>query len=118
MKHYVVYDGNGRIIQFGTCMDEDLHLQARAGLFVIEGEGNSKDHYIENGALRERPDSVVDLSGELLSGVRIGAEIRINDKRYIADSDCIKLSFLYPYTYKVSVIDFPFKERNFEVIKE
>jgi hypothetical protein len=42
MKHYVVYDGNGRIIQFGTCMDEDLHLQARAGLFVIEGEEIAK----------------------------------------------------------------------------
>lgn len=118
MKHYVVYDGNGRIIQSGTCTDEDLHLQARAGLFVMEGEGDSQDHYIENGVLLERPDSLAELSGDLLSGIRIGAEIRINNKSYVADSDCIKLSFLYPYTYKVSVIDFPFKERNFEVIKE
>jgi hypothetical protein len=52
MKHFIVYEANGKIIRTGTCQYETFALQ---GDYVIEGEANDATQYIKNGQVVDMP---------------------------------------------------------------
>ncbi len=47
--NFVVYDRTGKILRWGSCLPDVAMRQAQDGEFVIEGEGNPRDHKVVDG---------------------------------------------------------------------
>ena len=61
MKHFIVYDGHGKILRTGTCQNKTFYLQARIGEFVIAGKADATTQKIANAGVK---DKVVDKTPE------------------------------------------------------
>lgn len=48
MKHFIVYNRQGKILRTGTCQKSTLLLQAQEGEFVMEGLANDVTQKIVN----------------------------------------------------------------------
>lgn len=59
MKHFVIYQTDGRVLRYGTCMDETFNMQAQGGESIIEAEFTG-NQYVENGALVNMPEQPSD----------------------------------------------------------
>lgn len=54
MKHFVIYETNGRVTRHGYCLDETFELQAGEGELILEAEYTG-NQYVEDGALVAMP---------------------------------------------------------------
>lgn len=55
MKHFVVFDDNGKILRKGYCQDVDFPLQATDREGIIEALSLTDFEYVENGQLVSMP---------------------------------------------------------------
>jgi hypothetical protein len=55
MKKFIVYDVSGKILRTGVCPDDMLHIQARDGESVVEGEADDIRHKVTAGRVVDRP---------------------------------------------------------------
>ena len=55
MKNFIVYNDLGKIIRFGSCLDEDFLLQAFDNEGVIEGVADPSTQYVVNKQLVDLP---------------------------------------------------------------
>lgn len=58
MKHYIVYNAEGRVLRYGYCQDDGINNEAVDGEFVMEGIG-SEFHYVENGQIVPMPEKPI-----------------------------------------------------------
>ena len=55
MTAFVVHDAEGRILRSGTCPPCHVALQARDGETAIAAQGRDDTHWVDGGAVVERP---------------------------------------------------------------
>lgn len=116
---YVIYDGTGRIVQYGSCPSSILQLQATPGRYAMQGDGTDADHYVD---LQGTAPAIMPLrpnparqNGKQLTGLPVPCVIVINGRRYPCDEDHADLEFSFSGTYAVSVEAFPYLPASFKV---
>lgn len=55
MKQFIIYDAQGKILCTGTCPDDHMEQQAKAGESVIEGKADDALEYIDEGRVATKP---------------------------------------------------------------
>ena len=55
MTPFLVHDATGRILRSGTCPADHVALQARDGETAIAAHGRDDTHWVDGGAVVERP---------------------------------------------------------------
>lgn len=93
---------------------DDILLQAFPDRGLIEGEFDSRTHYIDltdpdNPTPTERPASPVSRTDLTLLDVPTGSTLYINGVSYPAEGT-VELDFTYPGTYALRVECFPYLE--------
>lgn len=82
MKNYFLYDSDGHIRIFGSCLDEDFPLQSRDGLVLCEGLARPEAHYVNNGVLTEYTPEQAQAKQQMPFYLRwSNAEMRAIDER-------------------------------------
>lgn len=51
---FVVYDDSGAILRRGVCPASVVQAQAASGQFVLEGNGNDRDHCVWQGEIMDK----------------------------------------------------------------
>lgn len=97
---------NGRID--GAIFVERRFSQNYQGhLWFEDSSIDLKTHYILNGEITERPDSLVTRTDLTLHDVPDGSKLHINEASYDAEGT-VELEFPLPGTFKLRVECFPF----------
>jgi len=130
MIQYVIFDGDGRILQTGSCPEEMLDLQAGPGREVMEGGAGvtSYSHYVANGEIVERPGMgisvskitlVADGSDEVaITGVPAGAQLSIDGPVVadaIADGEPISITSVHAGIYVIQATKFPYRDERINI---
>lgn len=121
---FAVYDlTTGEILRSGQCADGDLELQAGDGQAVIERasqyqhDGNS---YVDLSGpepmIAERQEMPATLNGLTITGVPLGATLRIEGVDYAVGDGAAELSFTLPGAYTVKLSCWPYLDKIFEVV--
>ncbi|MET3135243.1 hypothetical protein AAKU55_005551 [Oxalobacteraceae bacterium GrIS 1.11] len=117
MKHYVLHDGEGRIVQYGSCPDDALALQEYGGFTLLEGTGRDASQYVHAGIITARPANPAVLKDTMLLNLVQPCVIVINDTPYPCLDASAELAFTYPGIYRVRVECFPYLDAHFEMEK-
>lgn len=111
---FIKHDEKGEILFCGEVPDSMFHLQ---GDDVIEGEADSRYHYVLNGKVLAKSISPVEYDGVLkLTNIPIGANLVINGQVYTINDGYADLEFTYPSKYKIEVNAFPYLPLNLEIV--
>jgi hypothetical protein len=117
MAQFVVYDGTGRILRYGSCPTDLIEVQAGAGETAIEFDGQVSDatNYFNGTEIVARPANPATLSGMDIIDVPDGSVLEIEGTRYPVTGTTVHLSFTFPGTYDVRLFSFPWLDTSFEV---
>lgn len=123
MIPFTVYDNTGRILRSGICQPDCLDLQAGAGEAVLNLASRDDQHYVQDGAILDRPVMNVQASSTSvpangvdevqLTGAPAGAAVTIRGPVVgsgVTDTGDVTLTFTLPGTYEVSFSLFPYQE--------
>ncbi len=125
MIDYVIYNDEGRIVQTGQMLESMIELQsdATAGRHAIIGSGTFDKHWVQEGAIVERPEFSLSVSSNTvradgsdvatIGGVPAGAEVSIVGPLTMtgmSDGRDIVLTFAIPGTYDVGIQSFPYQD--------
>ena len=125
--HFIVYDGQGRILRIGDCPDFMVSVQAHEGESVVLGVADGATQYIDvvSGEVIERPvaaysiDKTTALAGEedevTIFGLPAGSTIWIEHMMYVVDDGELSISFPLPGLYQIYCDCFPQLSQIFEV---
>lgn len=117
MKHYVIYNAQGEILQTGTCPDDMLAIQGWDGVSVVEGQADLSLDYVFDGEVAPRIASPATLTDMTLASLPVPCVISINGTDYPCDDATAELSFPNPGKYAIKVIKWPYLDKEFEVTK-
>lgn len=125
MIDYVVYDGQGAILQGGRVVKSILALQAdhAAGRHVLAGAGDPNQHWVSGGQIVERPQLQAVVSSNtaradssdlvLIDGVPAGAAVQVVGPAGgsgVADGGRLSFTFALPGTYRIACTFFPYQD--------
>lgn len=116
---FVVYkEGSGEILKTLFMPETDVHMNydERTGERCMAGEGYYEYQYVFDGEIVDRPENPTTLNGLTLYNVPSGSIIRIDGIDYESkDGGDVELQFNQLGLYRVSVMSFPFLEKEFEI---
>jgi hypothetical protein len=113
---YVVADAGGRIQFYGSVPAFMLEYQvAPEGGSVLTGAGAPETHYVQGGAIVERPANTATLKGMELQNLPVPCTITLDGTDHACTDDSCELSFSHAGTYQVKVSAWPMLDATFEV---
>lgn len=116
MNYISFYDSTGKITGMAGFHPgiEDMIKEYSTDPWV-DGEWLGQDVYVVNGGVQPRPANPATLVGQVLENVPVPATIKINDTSYEANESRVELAFSQPGTYRVTVIAWPYLNKEFQV---
>lgn len=116
MKIISFYDAAGKIISTLTGTDESIELNITESEYdYVEGDWYGKPVYVLNGVVTDKPANPATLNGMTLQNVPVPAKVKIGQEYYDTDEATVELSFPFAGTYNVTVIAFPYLDKEFQV---
>jgi len=116
MRAISFYDADGRIIS--TLVGDDASIEAsiaESEYDYVDGEWYGKPVYVLDGVVTDRPANTTTLNGLTLENVPVPAVVRIGTEIYDTNEATVELSFPFSGTYNVTVISFPYLDKEFQV---
>lgn len=113
MKNFIIHDAQGAILRTGTCTDNDLHLQAQSGEFIMEGVCEDDANYsVVNGALVHTP--IVPTVEEAQAKIRSArtSRLKASDWTQMPDAPLTDAKKLEWRTYRQALRDLPSQYQN------
>lgn len=115
-SNFIVYDPlNGRIKHSVQCPSDTMLCGPDEAFFLVTPEEDIESQYVVNNTLVKRPTLAAYIKLGRLYGVPKGAQIRIEEDVYEADGSTIELGFVYPGTYVITVMCWPYIEWQEEI---
>jgi len=118
MKHFVVFNNEGRILRTGSCDNPVFNYQAMEGEFVLEGIANDMLQYIS------RPDNVITSKLDMplvinkvnvvedeeikIDNIPIGTKVSIDGEETIVNDGELILTFDTIGKYLIKIRCFPY----------
>lgn len=107
---------NGKIIGQLTATDSSLQITKESPFHAwVDGLWFAETHYIPNGEVTLRPENPAILAGLELSDLHVPCEIKINNQSYLCTESTATLAFTHPSAYKVTVIAWPYLDKEFSI---
>lgn len=113
------YDERGRITINGFMTRREAKINAQNyGLAYCFGDGDSRKHYVKDGLIVERPKLALEVTGTTIQGIPKGAEVLIEDVRYVADGTDIHLTFSGDQEHLVLITMWPYQEEELSLANQ
>lgn len=106
----------GQILRTITWPDAEDAAKYYPGCLYLHENADTNDvrRYVKDRDVVDRPEMDVGFDGRLLTGVPLGASIRIDDETYTADgSQAIEIEFDSATTYRIIVSLWPYMDKEF-----
>lgn len=116
MREVSLYDSTGRIhtILTGDAVGIQNTLDNITDGWV-EGAWDTRNKYVSNGEVFDRPANPTTQSGLTLSNVPVPSTLQIGNQRYETNEPTVELEFNLPGTYVVKVFSWPYLDKEFTV---
>lgn len=113
------YDERGQITINGYMTEAEAKINARSyGLAYCLADGDYRQHYIKDGIVLDRPRLALEVSGSTIKGIPKGAEILIEDVRYVADGTDIHLTFTGDQKHLVVITMWPYLDEELSLANQ
>ena len=110
------YDpATGRVVNKLTVPGEEVQQYLDLDPYLVEGEADFLTDYVLNKVITHRPANPAVLTGKALTALPIPCTIKINKIAYDCKDDHADLNFVYPGTYTIVIVAFPFLDATFTV---
>ncbi|WP_438279723.1 hypothetical protein [Pseudomonas alabamensis] len=116
---FCFYDERGHITIKGYMTGREAKINARNyGLAYCPGDGDYRKHYVKDDQVVDRPKLALEVSGTTIKGIPTGAEILIEDVRYVADGTDIHLTFTGGQQHQVLITLWPYQDEELSLANQ
>lgn len=113
------YNERGQIIINGYMTEAEARINAKSyGLTYCLVDADYRQHYIEDGRVLDRPRMALEVSGSTIKGIPKGAEIMIEDVRYVADGTDVHLAFTGEQQHLVVISMWPYLDEELSLANQ
>ncbi|MDO7909502.1 hypothetical protein Q6A49_03035 [Pseudomonas sp. 22-AL-CL-001] len=116
---FCFYDKRGYITIKGYMTGREAKINAEIyGLDYCPGDGDYRKHYVKDGQVVDRPKLALVVSGTTIKGIPQGAEILVEDMRYVADGTDIHLTFTGAQLHQVLIKLWPYQDEELSLANQ
>ncbi|WP_438282498.1 hypothetical protein [Pseudomonas alabamensis] len=113
------YDERGHIIINGYMTEREAKINAKSyGLAYCLADGDYRRHYVKDGFVVDRPRLALEVSGTTIKGIPKGAEILIEEVRYVTDGTKIHLTFTGDQQHQVLITLWPYQDEELSLANQ